>query len=109
MKVSAIPTASVDGGMFFDRTFNFFGSNFTQTLEPRAFYSYTPFHNQSMIPIYDTRLMDLNMYNIFSENQFMGYDRIQDSNQITTGLTSRFIDSNSIERLSLNICSKILP
>lgn len=101
-----IPTASVDGGMFFDRTFNFFGNNLTQTLEPRAFYSYTPFHDQSMIPIYDTRLMDLNMYNIFSENQFIGYDRIQDSNQITTGLTSRFIDSNSIERLSLTFAQR---
>ena len=102
----AIPTASVDGGLFFDRTFNFFGNNLTQTLEPRAFYSYTPFHDQSMIPIYDTRLMDLNMYNIFSENQFIGYDRIQDSNQITTGLTSRFIDSNSIERLSLTFAQR---
>jgi len=101
-----IPTTSVDSGMFFDRTFNFFGSNLTQTLEPRAFYSYTPFHNQSMIPIYDTRLMDLNMYNIFSENQFIGYDRIQDSNQITTGLTSRFIDSNSVERLSLTFAQR---
>ena len=94
--------------MFFDRTFNFFDSNFTQTLEPRAFYSYTPFHNQSMIPVYDTRLMDLNMYNVFSENQFIGYDRIQDSNQLTTGLTSRFIDSDSLERLSLTFRTKIL-
>jgi LPS-assembly protein len=50
--------------------------------------------------------MDLNMYNIFSENQFIGYDRIQDSNQITTGLTSRFIDSNSIERLSLTFAQR---
>lgn len=101
-----IPTTSIDSGMFFDRKFNFFGSNLTQTLEPRAFYSYTPFHNQSMIPIYDTRLMDLNMYNIFSENQFIGYDRIQDSNQITTGLTSRFIDSDSVERLSLTFAQR---
>ena len=102
----AIPTTSVDSGMFFDRDFNFFGNNLTQTLEPRVFYSYTPFHDQSMIPIYDTRLMDLNMYNIFSENQFIGFDRIQDSNQLTTGLTSRFIDSNSIERLSLTFAQR---
>jgi len=105
-KSYAIPTASVDSGMFFDRAFNFFGNSLTQTLEPRAFYSYTPFHDQSMIPIYDTRLMDLNMYNIFSENQFIGYDRIQDSNQLSTGLTTRFIDSNSIERLSLTFAQR---
>jgi LPS-assembly protein len=101
-----IPTASIDSGMFFDRSFSFFGNSFSQTLEPRAFYSYTPYHDQSMIPIYDTRLMDLNMYNIFSENQFIGYDRIQDSNQLTTGLTSRFVDSNSIERLSVTFAQR---
>jgi len=101
-----IPTTSVDSGMFFDRSFKLFGDSFTQTLEPRAFYSYTPYHDQSMIPIFDTALMDLNIYNIFSENQFVGYDRVMDSNQLTTGLTSRFIDSDSIERLSLTFAQR---
>ena len=101
-----IPTTSVDSGMFFDRSFKLFGDSFTQTLEPRAFYSYTPYHDQSMIPIYDTALMDLNIYNIFTENQFIGYDRVMDSNQLTTGLTSRFIDSDSIERLSLTFAQR---
>ena len=59
-----------------------------------------------MLPIYDTRLMDLNLYNIFSENQFIGHDRIQDTNQLTTGLTTRFIDSNASERLSLTLAQR---
>lgn len=102
----AIPTSSIDSGLFFDRSMKIFGSNVRQTLEPRMFYSYTPFHNQSMLPIYDTRLMDLNLYNIFSENQFIGHDRIQDTNQLTTGLTTRFIDSNATERLSLTLAQR---
>ena len=102
----AIPTTSIDSGLYLDRSFNLFGEAYTQTLEPRAFYSYTPYQNQSMLPLYDTRLMDLNMYNVFSENQFIGHDRIQDTNQITTGLTSRFIDSSSIERLALTFAQR---
>jgi LPS-assembly protein len=101
-----IPTASVDSGLYFDRTMNFFGNSLTQTLEPRVFYSYTPFHNQSMLPIYDTRLMDLNLYNIFSESQFIGSDRIEDTNQLTTGLTSRIIDSTGIERVALTFAQR---
>ena len=101
-----IPTASIDSGLFFDRTMNFFGNSLTQTLEPRAFYSYTPFHNQSMLPVYDTRLMDLNLYNIFSESQFIGSDRIEDTNQLTTGLTSRILDSSGIERVALTFAQR---
>jgi LPS-assembly protein len=101
-----IPTASIDSGLFFDRTMNFFGNSLTQTLEPRAFYSYTPFHNQSMLPVYDTRLMDLNLYNIFSESQFIGSDRIEDTNQLTTGLTSRILDSTGIERVALTFAQR---
>jgi LPS-assembly protein len=101
-----IPTASIDSGLYFDRTMNFFGNSLTQTLEPRAFYSYTPFHNQSMLPVYDTRLMDLNLYNIFSESQFIGYDRIEDTNQLTTGLTSRILDSSGVERVALTFAQR---
>jgi LPS-assembly protein len=101
-----IPTASVDSGLYFDRTVNFLGNSLTQTLEPRAFYSYTPFHNQSMLPVYDTRLMDLNLYNIFSESQFIGSDRIEDTNQLTTGLTSRILDSTGIERIALTFAQR---
>ena len=101
-----IPTASVDSGLYFDRTMNFFGISLTQTLEPRAFYSFTPFNNQSMLPVYDTRLMDLNLYNIFSESQFIGSDRVEDTNQLTTGLTSRILDSTGLERVALSFAQR---
>jgi LPS-assembly protein len=101
-----IPTASIDSGLYFDRSINFFGNSLTQTLEPRAFYSYTPFHNQSMLPVYDTRLMDLNLYNIFSESQFIGSDRIEDTNQLTTGLTSRFLIRLVLKELRLTFAQR---
>jgi LPS-assembly protein len=53
-----IPTASLDSGLYFDRTMTLGGKQYTQTLEPRAFYVYTPFHDQSQIPNFSTSEMD---------------------------------------------------
>jgi LPS-assembly protein len=72
----------------------------TQTLEPRISYNYTPYRDQSMIPLFDTGLLDLNQYSIFSANQFVGGDRVIDANQLTIGLTTRYIDTKGTERLS---------
>ncbi len=98
-----VPTFSVDSGLVFERNAGFFGRSFTQTLEPRAFYSYTPFRNQSSIPLYDSGATDYNFATVFSENAFTGQDRISDNNLLTLGMTSRLLDPASgaeIVRLS---------
>jgi LPS-assembly protein len=94
------PIFSVDSGMYFDRSINLFNQKHTNTLEPRLFYVYIPYKNQSTLPLFDTGLSDLNMQTLFSENQFNGQDRINDANQLTASLTSKLIDSNGKERLS---------
>jgi len=99
-KQFSIPTMSLDSGFFLDRKFKFGKNNFTQTLEPRAFYTYTPYRDQSMLPMFDTGLLDLNQNSIFTENQFVGGDRVIDANQFTLAATTRFIDVNGTERLS---------
>jgi LPS-assembly protein len=90
----------VDSGMYFDRTVNLLNQNFTNTLEPRLFYVYIPYKDQSALPNFDTGLADLNMQTLFSENQYNGQDRINDANQLTASVTSKFIDKNGKERLS---------
>ena len=50
----------MDSGLVFERDANFFGRSFLQTLEPRAFYTYTPFSDQSRLPVYDTAANDFN-------------------------------------------------
>ena len=50
----SVPIASVDSGLYFDRNTSWFGTNYRQTLEPRAFYLYVPERNQDNIPIFDT-------------------------------------------------------
>ena len=88
------PIVSVDSGMYFDRTVNLLNQNFTNTLEPRLFYVYIPYKDQSALPNFDTGLADLNMQTLFSENQFNGQDRINDANQLTASITSKFLDKN---------------
>ncbi|NDP59048.1 MAG: LPS-assembly protein LptD [Oxalobacteraceae bacterium] len=94
----AIPTASLDSGMVFERDARFFGRDMTQTLEPRLFYVYTPYRDQSMLPNFDSGLADLSFTQLFSENRFVGNDRIGDANQVTAAVTTRFLEESGAER-----------
>ena len=87
-----VPTLSLDTGMAFERPSNLFGRNWTQTLEPRLFYVYTPYRDQNYLPNYDSGSNAFNFASIFTENAFGGYDRISDSKTVTLGMTSRLID-----------------
>ena len=101
-----IPTFSLDSAIYFDRQFTFDNIEFSQTLEPRIFYSYTDYEDQSMLPIFDTALVDLNKNSIFSENQFVGGDRVMDSHQITFGAESRIINNKGLEKLSITLAQR---
>ncbi len=90
-----IPTFSVNTGLFFERGMDFAGKSYTQTLEPRAFYVYIPYRDQSRTPVFDSGTSDLSLDQIFQENQFVGVDRINDANQLTLTVTSRFLDHDS--------------
>lgn len=90
-----LPMASVDGGIYLERNVDWGSHHWLQTLEPRTFYLYVPYKDQSQLPVFDTGEPDLNMSQIFSDNRFSGTDRIGDANQITLGLTTRFLQRDS--------------
>jgi LPS-assembly protein len=90
-----VPTGSLDGGLIFERNTSYFGRSFLQTLEPRAFYVYTPYRDQSAIPVYDSAPQDFNFASIWTENAFAGNDRISDNNLLTLGLTTRLMDPDT--------------
>ena len=90
-----LPTFSVDSGLVFERDANFFGRSFLQTLEPRAFYTYTPFSDQSRLPVYDTAANDFNFATVYTENAYGGNDRIADNNLLTLGVTTRLLDPDT--------------
>ncbi|MDD2544867.1 MAG: LPS-assembly protein LptD [Burkholderiaceae bacterium] len=88
----SLPTFSLDSGLVFEREAQYLGRHFLQTLEPRAFYTYTPFRDQRLLPVYDTAANDFNFATIYTENAFGGNDRIADNNLLTLGVTTRLLN-----------------
>lgn len=90
-----VPILSLDSGMVFERDTNLFSRDITQTLEPRIFYSYTPYRDQSGIPLFDSSIADVNFAQLMTENTWAGYDRIPETNQVTGMVTTRLVDAES--------------
>ncbi|MDQ3186671.1 MAG: LPS-assembly protein LptD [Pseudomonadota bacterium] len=90
-----LPMFSVDSSIMFDRKTEFRGERFTQTLEPRLFYVYVPFRDQSFLPNFDSAKTDFSFAQMLTENRFSGNDRINDANQVTFALTSRLIEADT--------------
>jgi LPS-assembly protein len=93
--VREVPIYSVDSGITFERETTLFGRDSIQTLEPRLYYVYIPFREQSQLPNFDSATADFNFAQIFTENQFTGGDRINDANQLTAAVSSRILDAES--------------
>ena len=103
-----LPTLSLDSGLVFERDAHYLGRAFTQTLEPRAFYTYTPYRDQHLLPIYDTAANDFNFTSIYTENAYGGQDRIADNNLLTLGLTTRLLDPNTgAEAVRLGVAQRV--
>ncbi|MDN5924676.1 MAG: LPS assembly protein LptD, partial [Xanthomonadales bacterium] len=96
----AMPIASIDAGLTFERPLSLFGNSYTQTLEPRAFYLRAPYRDQSDLPIFDTNTQTFDFWQLFSTNRFSGADRQMNANNLTLALTSRLLDDSGSEKLS---------
>lgn len=99
-----LPIFSLDSTMVFEREDRLLDFDYIQTLEPRLYYVHIPFKDQSKIPVFDSGLSDFNFAQIFSENRYSGFDRINDANQLTAAVTSRFLDAETgVERFKAMI------
>lgn len=93
----AVPIFDVAAGSTFVRNAKLFNYHFRQTLEPQAYYTYIPYHNQDSIPVFDTTVNTLTYDQLFNYNRFSGIDRIGDANQIGIGIATRMIDDETGE------------
>ncbi|MDH4109197.1 MAG: LPS assembly protein LptD [Gammaproteobacteria bacterium] len=93
-----LPIASIDTGLIFERPMRSAG-DWIQTLEPRMQYVHIPFREQSDLPVFDTIEPDLNLVQLFRRNRFLGVDRIVDTDQLSVGVTSRILNSNTGEEI----------
>ncbi|MEE4186200.1 MAG: LPS assembly protein LptD [Gammaproteobacteria bacterium] len=94
----AAPIVSIDTGAVFDRLAGR-NQNYLITLEPRALYAYVPFRDQSDIPVFDTIRPNFNLIQLYRRNQFIGFDRLSDTNQISLGASSRVLNANDGRQL----------
>jgi LPS-assembly protein len=90
-----LPVFSLDSGLFFERETKIFNTGFLQTLEPRLFYLYTPYDDQSDLPVFDTGLLTNSFDALFREDRFSGNDRRGDANQVTFAVTSHLINQET--------------
>ncbi len=98
------PFASLDAGLYFDRSLRLRGARFEHTLEPRLYYLYVPHRSQDDQPNFDTSVPEFTFANLFRNSRFAGGDRIGDANQLTMALTTRLIDADGgAERLRASI------
>ena len=96
-----LSVTSLDTGMRFEREAG--DSGRLQTLEPRLLYVHVPFVDQSQLPVFDTITPDFNLVQLFRKYQFVGPDRVADTNQVSFGVTTRLIDSKGSERLTATL------
>ncbi|MDB3923124.1 LPS-assembly protein LptD, partial [Luminiphilus sp.] len=95
---------SVDGGLIFERATTFGGQSASQTLEPRVFYLYSEYDEQRGQPDFDSAELTFSYTQLFRDTRFSGHDRLDDANQISVGVTTRFFaDSDGRERLNASI------
>ena len=96
-------SGSLDAGLIFERPVQLSGAAFTQTLEPRLFYLYNSYEDQSDLPVFDSTDTTFSFSQLFRPNRFSGSDRISDANQMSTTLTTRFLNEAGQEKASASI------
>ncbi|STZ76912.1 LPS-assembly protein LptD [Bergeriella denitrificans] len=87
-----LPMLSVDSGVTFEREAAIFGRDFIQTLEPRLFYNYIPAKSQNDLPNFDTSENSFTYEQLFRDNIYSGYDRVNAANSLSTALQSRILN-----------------
>ena len=94
------PQLTLDTGLVFER----YAETYTQTLEPRLFFFNSPFRDHSALfdltsdgrdIDFDTSTRTFNFDQVFRNTRFSGGDRIDDANQVSLGLTTRFLSQES--------------
>ncbi|MGW8247663.1 MAG: LPS-assembly protein LptD [Acidiferrobacterales bacterium] len=101
---TAVSTAilSIDAGLnFSNKTLG--DTGWQQTLEPRLYYVYSPYVDQSALPVFDTARAEFSFDSLFRNNRFIGGDRVGDTSQLTLALSSRWLDANDTDRLQAHI------
>ncbi|AFP85447.1 organic solvent tolerance protein OstA [secondary endosymbiont of Heteropsylla cubana] len=98
-----LPMFSINKKMHFQRKISYLPS-YTQTLETRFQYLFTPYKNQSNIQHYDSiYLLYTDYSSLFREYIYTGLDYISPANQLVTGVSTRIYNKKSIQQFSAHL------
>ena len=92
---------SIDGGLIFERQRG--GDGGAQTLEPRLFYLYRQYREQSGLPLFDSAELNFGFPQLFRERRFSGGDRFADADRLGVAVTSRLLDGAGRERARFSL------
>lgn len=95
-----VPGFSLDTGAVFERDTSLFGDAVVQTLEPRVYYLFNTFDDQSDVPVFDSSEYTFTFAQLFRDNRFTGGDRVADAHQVSLALSSRLLDPASGDELA---------
>lgn len=99
-----VPFYALDTGLYFDKYLTIRDRAFKHSIEPRLFYVYSPATEQGDIPDFDTSLKSFNYSLLFSDNRFIGGDRVADNNRLSLGITTRFTEEKTgIDRAIISL------
>lgn len=87
--------ASLDSGLIFERDTQWFGNSYRQTLEPRLFYYYSSAPSQEDTYNFDSNSLTFSYPQLFRDYRFAGEDYLDDANQLSAGITTRYLDPKS--------------
>ncbi|WP_370981248.1 LPS-assembly protein LptD [Agaribacterium sp. ZY112] len=103
------PQASVDASLVFENP----QGRYLQTLEPRLYYLYRSYEDHSALynasnsgggVNFDTSTRTFSYGQLYRDSRFSGYDRLDDANRLTAGITNRWMshkDGHEFFALSL--------
>jgi len=83
---------SLKGGLWFERSINLAGAEYTHTVEPTFFYLYSDYSQQTNNPLIDTAQLTFGYDQLWRDTRFSGHDRLDDANQLSVGFTTRLVD-----------------
>jgi len=92
-----------EAGAVFAKDVNLLSERYHHTLEPRLYYYNTPYAELDHSPVYNSTLRSQSFESLFSDRRIAGYDRIDDGERYSLGVTARLLSSNGLEKLRFSI------
>lgn len=92
------PTYRLRGGLRRSRLTP--GRRFIHTFEPEIAYVYRPERSQEDIPLFDTKISDLDLAQVLNGDYFNGIDRVHDANQIGVVVNTRLLDAKTGDQIA---------